>query len=57
MKSFMLLCVLAVVGFVCAGMVDVPRARRGLVERGDDDCGKGHFGGEVSSNAPFSGGG
>ena len=47
---FWVLCVAAVViGFVSAGVVDIPLARRALVARGDDDCGKGHFGGEVSS--------
>jgi len=47
----LLLCVVAVV--VSAGIVDVPIARRALVPRGDDDCGKGAFGGVVSSAAPI----
>jgi hypothetical protein len=46
----LLLCVVAVV--VSAGIVDVPIARRALVPRDDDDCGKGAFGGVVSSNPP-----
>lgn len=57
MKSAMqllMLCVVAVVvGYVNAGIVDVPFARRALVERGEeDDCGKGAFGGVVSSLFP-----
>ena len=54
MKSGMHLLVLclmaAVICFVRAGIVDVPLPRRALIERGDDDdCGKGAFGGKVSS--------
>ena len=48
----LILCVVAVV--VSAGIVNVPVARRALVPRGDDDdCGKGAFGGVVSSAAPL----
>jgi len=56
MKSAMQLLLLSVVAvvleFVSAGVVDVPIARRALVPRGDDDCGKGAFGGVVSSPPP-----